>query len=75
LTLTTGDEKLLNMSIRYEGLFPLPSQMTAIVKLCLPAGRQGDIFARPTPRIFSHLQGDKGGLDNLEWEGKKNRCL
>jgi len=36
--------------------------MTAGVKLCLPAGRQEDIFARPTPRIFSHLQGVKGGL-------------
>jgi len=42
LTLTTGDEKLLNMFIRYQGLLPLPSQMNAIINF-------GDIFARPTP--------------------------
>jgi hypothetical protein len=34
--------------------------MTATVKLRLPAGRQGDILVRPTPRIFSHLQGARG---------------
>jgi len=34
---------------------------TAIVKLCLPAGRQEDIPARPAFPIFSHLPFNKGG--------------